>query len=169
MKDKTKRSRLPLVMGFLLLAAAGLWLAFRLMWTGGGGIPGDTEQQRISYIESFGWDAGITRCDVKEIRIPVNFDEVYEEYNDIQRSQGFDLRKYRAHSVRQYTYEVSRTDDDPVPCWRTCWWKTALSSVRILPQPRQADSPEHWQWIDKSPLLMYNNCAMRQEAARQSV
>ena len=52
---------------------------------------------------------------MKEIRIPVNFDEVYEEYNDIQRSQGFDLRKYRAHSVRQYTYEVSRTDDDPVP------------------------------------------------------
>lgn len=115
MKDKTKRSHLPLVMGFLLLAAAGLWLAFRLLWTGGGGIPGDTEQQRISYIESFGWDAGITRCDVKEIRIPVNFDEVYEEYNDIQRSQGFDLRKYRAHSVRQYTYEISRTDDDPVP------------------------------------------------------
>lgn len=115
MKDNTSRSRLPLVIGILLLAAAGVWLAFRLMWSGESGIPGDTEQQRISYIESFGWDAGIIRCDVREIRIPVNFDEVYEEYNAIQRSQGFDLRKYRAHTVRQYTYEISRTEDDAVP------------------------------------------------------
>ena len=115
MKDQTKRSRLPLVLGLLLLAAAVVWLGCRLIRSGESGIPGETEQQRISYIESFGWDAGITRVDVKEIRIPVDFDEVYEEYNAIQRQQGFDLRRYRAHSVRQYTYEISRTDDDPVP------------------------------------------------------
>lgn len=115
MKEQTKRSRLPLVLGLLLLAAAVIWLGWRLIRSGESGIPGETEQQRISYIESFGWDAGITRVDVKEIRIPVDFDEVYEEYNDIQRQQGFDLRRYRAHSVRQYTYEISRTDDDPVP------------------------------------------------------
>ncbi|MCI5667814.1 MAG: DUF4830 domain-containing protein [Oscillospiraceae bacterium] len=115
MKEHTKRSRLPLVLGLLLLAAAVIWLGWRLIRSGESGIPGETEQQRISYIESFGWDAGITRVDVKEIRIPVDFDEVYEEYNDIQRQQGFDLRRYRAHSVRQYTYEISRTDDDPVP------------------------------------------------------
>lgn len=115
MKEHTKRSRLPLVLGLLLLAAAVIWLGWRLIRSGESGIPGETEQQRISYIESFGWDAGITRVDVKEIRIPVDFDEVYEEYNAIQRQQGFDLRRYRAHSVRQYTYEISRTDDDPVP------------------------------------------------------
>ncbi|MDY4588091.1 MAG: DUF4830 domain-containing protein [Oscillospiraceae bacterium] len=115
MKEQTKRSRLPLVLGLLLLAAAVIWLGWRLIRSGESGIPGETEQQRISYIESFGWNAGITRVDVKEIRIPVDFDEVYEEYNAIQRQQGFDLRRYRAHSVRQYTYEISRTDDDPVP------------------------------------------------------
>ena len=115
MKEQTKRSRLPLVLGLLLLAAAVIWLGWRLIRSGESGIPGETEQQRICYIESFGWDAGITRVDVKEIRIPVDFDEVYEEYNAIQRQQGFDLRRYRAHSVRQYTYEISRTDDDPVP------------------------------------------------------
>lgn len=115
MKEQTKRSRLPLVLGLLLLAAAVIWLGWRLIRSGESGIPGETEQQRISYIESFGWDAGITRVDVKEIRIPVDFDEVYEEYNAIQQQQGFDLRRYRAHSVRQYTYEISRTDDDPVP------------------------------------------------------
>ena len=115
MQKHTKRSRLPMVLGFLLLAAAALWLMFRLLWNGTAGIPGETEQQRIDYIESFGWDAGVIRLDAKEIRIPVEFDEVYKEYNEIQLRQGFDLRRYRAHSVRQYTYEISRTDDDPVP------------------------------------------------------
>ncbi len=113
-KNTTKRSRLPLIAGLVLLAAAGAWLAFRLLWNGSAGIPGETERQRIEYIESFGWKTGAVSSDVKEVRIPVNFDEVYEEYNALQRRQGFDLRRYRAHSVRQYTYEISRTDDDPV-------------------------------------------------------
>lgn len=115
MTDTKKRSRAPVVIALMMLAAAGIWLGFRLLWSVDSGIPGETERQRTEYIESFGWNTGSVPCEVKEIRIPVNFDEVYEEYNDIQRSQGFDLRKYRAHTVRQFTYEITRTDDDPVP------------------------------------------------------
>ena len=114
MKDKEKKSRAPMVTGLLLLAAAGGWLAFRLLWSGPAGIPGESERQRIEYIDSVGWNAGTIHSDVKEIRIPGDFDEVYEEYNAVQLSQGFDLRRYRAHSVKQYTYKISRTDDDPV-------------------------------------------------------
>lgn len=114
MKAKTKRSRLPVVIGILLPAAAAVWLAVRLTQGAAGGIAGETNNQRISYIQSFGWNTDITHCEVKEVRIPVNFDEVYEEYNKIQRKQGFDLRKYRAHTVKKYTYEISRSDDDPV-------------------------------------------------------
>lgn len=47
----------------------------------------------------------------------MNFDEIYEEYNDLQKKQGFDLRSYRAHSVKKYTYEISRSDDDPLPLY----------------------------------------------------
>ena len=43
----------------------------------------------------------------------MEFDDVYEEYNALQRKQGFDLRKYRAHTVKRYTYELS--GDTPVP------------------------------------------------------
>ena len=88
MKDKEKKSRAPMVTGLLLLAAAGGWLAFRLLWSGPAGIPGESERQRIEYIESFGWNAGTIHSDVKEIRIPGDFDEVYEEYNAVQLSQS---------------------------------------------------------------------------------
>lgn len=114
-KDSEGHSPAGVIVGIALLAAAGLWLVFRLAAGDAEKIYGETEQQRIGYIESYGWDAGVTRCDVEQVRIPAEFDDVYEQYNAVQLKQGFDLRKYRAHSVTQYTYEVSRTDDDPVP------------------------------------------------------
>lgn len=117
MSEKTKKSRLPMAVGLILLAAAGIWGLTRVFGGGTSGIPGETNQQRIEYIESFGWNTGITHCDLEEIRIPVNFDEIYEEYNDLQKKQGFDLRSYRAHSVKKYTYEISRSDDDPLPLY----------------------------------------------------
>lgn len=117
MSEKTKKSRLPMAVGLILLAAAGIWALTRVFGGGSSGIPGETNQQRIEYIESFGWNTGVTHCDLEEIRIPVNFDEIYEEYNDLQKKQGFDLRSYRAHSVKKYTYEISRSDDDPLPLY----------------------------------------------------
>lgn len=117
MSEKTKKSRLPMAVGLILLAAAGIWGLTRVFGGGTSGIPGETNQQRIEYIESFGWNTGVTHCDLEEIRIPVNFDEIYEEYNDLQKKQGFDLRSYRAHSVKKYTYEISRSDDDPLPLY----------------------------------------------------
>lgn len=117
MKEKTKGSRLPAILGILMIAAAGTWVMTHNLSGSSAGIPGGTNQQRIEYIESFGWSAGSTPSDVKEIRIPVKFDDAYEVYNQLQQEQGFDLRKYKAHSVKQYTYEIMQTDDDPIPLY----------------------------------------------------
>mgnify|MGYP000845742318 FL=1 len=113
MKNDTKRSRLPLAAGLILFAAAALWALTRSFGCGADSIPGATNKQRIAYIESFGWDPGFTHTAVENVRIPVEFDDVYEEYNALQRKQGFDLRKCRAHTVKRYTYELS--GDTPVP------------------------------------------------------
>ena len=107
MKNDTKRSRLPLAAGLILFAAAALWALTRSFGCGADSIPGATNEQRIAYIESFGWDPGFTHTAVENVRIPVEFDDVYEEYNALQRKQGFDLRKYRAHTVKRYTYEIT--------------------------------------------------------------
>lgn len=106
MRNDTKHSRLPLAAGLILFAAATLWAVTRNFACGDDAIPGATNEQRIAFIESFGWDPGFTHTAVDNVRIPVEFDDVYEEYNALQRKQGFDLRKYRAHSVKRYTYEL---------------------------------------------------------------
>ena len=101
------RSGKTAVFGLILLAAAAIWILTRFISTAAGGISGKNDYDRISFIESFGWDAGNVPVEIKEIRIPVQFDEAYEQYNELQREQGFDLRKYRVHIAKKYTYELN--------------------------------------------------------------
>lgn len=106
MNKKSSRSPVLIAAGFLLLAAAAVWGIIRLS-SGDEAIPAATNEQRIAFIRECGWETELTHCDLTEVRIPVNFDEVYEEYNGLQLMQGFDLRPYRAHSVKKYTYLIS--------------------------------------------------------------
>lgn len=103
-------------MGVLLLLAAAVWGVIRLNTVNGGGIDGATNEQRLAYISEYGWDAGITHTEVKEVRVPLKFDEAYERYNDIQREQGFDLRKYRACTVKKYTYAIANASEAVPMC-----------------------------------------------------
>ncbi|MDE6727854.1 MAG: DUF4830 domain-containing protein [Oscillospiraceae bacterium] len=106
MTKSKKHSGKAAVIGIVLLVLAGIWGLFRLNSGGDERPDGGTAEQRIEYIKSFGWDVGIAPTLIKEIRIPAVFDEAYEQYNAIQREQGFDLRKYRACYAYQYTYDI---------------------------------------------------------------
>ncbi len=64
-----------------------------------------TAQQRVAYLESFGWQVGET-VEEQAITIPKEFDQVYKEYNALQLSQGFDLTKYGGLEATRYTYEI---------------------------------------------------------------
>lgn len=115
MKEKRAAETKTILFGILILIGAAVWGAVKLSADKSGGIPGATNEERIAYIESFGWDAGTVPTDTREVRIPANFDEAYEQYNALQKEQGFDLRKYRACSVKKFTYLISNYDNaDPI-------------------------------------------------------
>ena len=46
------------------------------------------------------------------VSIPENFDEVYQNYNEIQKKAGFDLEKYRGKNVWRYTFRVLNFDHE---------------------------------------------------------
>lgn len=116
MTKKRKRSGKAAIIGAVMLILAGLWGLIRLNSHGDDRPDGSTAEKRIEYIRSFGWDVGIAPTTIKEIRIPANFDEAYDQYNAIQREQGFDLRKYRACYAYKYTYDIlNYTAPSPVP------------------------------------------------------
>lgn len=40
------------------------------------------------------------------ITIPSEFNAVYEKYNQLQKSQGLDLEKYKGEQAERYTYKI---------------------------------------------------------------
>lgn len=66
-----------------------------------------TEEDRIEFLRGFGYEVEETPVEVEEVVVPAEFDSVYTKYNDIQRSQGLNLRKYRGKTATRYTYRVT--------------------------------------------------------------
>ncbi len=65
-----------------------------------------TEEERKSYLSSLGYEFS-EEPESKEIIIPESFNEVYGEYNEIQKKQGFDLEKYKGKKATLYTYKIT--------------------------------------------------------------
>ena len=49
---------------------------------------------RIAYLEQFGWAVSSEPIAVEELLIPETFDASYDEYLALQSEQGFDLTAY---------------------------------------------------------------------------
>lgn len=71
----------------------------------------DTEVQSdadcLRFISDYGWETDKEPTEVRDVVIPAEFDDVYENYNQIQLSQGFDLREYAGRRVQRRTYIVN--------------------------------------------------------------
>ncbi len=65
-----------------------------------------TNEDRIAYLESYGWQVDPEPVAVEELLIPEQFDESYTEYLRLQQSQGFDLTQYQGKRVKRCTYEI---------------------------------------------------------------
>ncbi len=65
-----------------------------------------TEEERIAFLESFGWHVKPTDKEVTEFLLPKEFDRILAGYNEIQKEQGLDLSRYKNKRVCRYVYEV---------------------------------------------------------------
>lgn len=70
-----------------------------------------TNEKRIEFLHSFGWETENDCIEETEIRIPVDFDRVMNSYNSLQKAQGFNLDKYKGRSAMRYTYEITNYPD----------------------------------------------------------
>lgn len=66
-----------------------------------------SNEDRIAYLESYGWQVAPEPVAVEELVVPEEFDETYQQYLDLQSSQGFDLTEYSGKRVKRYTYEIT--------------------------------------------------------------
>ena len=54
-------------------------------------IRAGTNEERIAYLLSLGWEVDPSPILEQEITLPKDFPDVLTQYNELQRQQGFDL------------------------------------------------------------------------------
>lgn len=64
-----------------------------------------SNEDREAYLTSLGWEYDVN-CTEKQVKIPVQFNDTYTRYNEIQIKQGFDLTEYKGRDVTVYTYNI---------------------------------------------------------------
>lgn len=107
MKANKKR-----IIAFLILAAAVVAAVFYLRWNKGAQpepqtFTGETNEERVAFLQSFGWQTEAEPAETREVMIPAQFDDVYQNYNAMQQAQGFDLAPYAGEVVTQYKYKIT--------------------------------------------------------------
>ena len=60
----------------------------------------------LVFISNFGYSVKEEPDEVREIIIPVEFNDVYENYNQIQLNQGYDLRDFSGRRVKRWTFTI---------------------------------------------------------------
>ena len=74
-----------------------------------GGIK--TNEERVAFIEQFGVNVSDQAKENVSFTVPENFDTVIAGYNELQKSQGLDITKYKNKKVTRYTYEAESYGD----------------------------------------------------------
>ncbi len=64
-----------------------------------------------NFLAQFGWTVDADPSEVETVTIPAEFDKVYAAYNELQKSQGLDLSKYKGKDVTRYTFTVTNYPD----------------------------------------------------------
>ncbi len=70
-------------------------------------LASDENEKNIEFLDSYGWRAEPVCIEQVSYKIPDNFDEVYNNYNELQKLSGLDLTQYKGRNAIRYTYIIS--------------------------------------------------------------
>lgn len=108
-----------------LAAVAALVLALILL-LGGGQEPSQTSapaassnDQRVKFLTDFGWEVTTSPTESNQVKIPDKTSEVFERYNALQKSQGYDLSKFAGKKVMRYVYKINNYPGATEPVYAT--------------------------------------------------
>ena len=68
------------------------------------------EEDMVKFLSNFGHEVEPKATNIYEIEIPEEFNSVFEKYNDIQRAQGLNLKRYIGKDATAYVFKVINYD-----------------------------------------------------------
>ncbi len=66
-----------------------------------------TEEEMVEFLKQFGHEVETKAVKTIEIDIPEEFNSVFEKYNEIQRAQGLNLKRYAGKDATAYVFKVN--------------------------------------------------------------
>ena len=79
----------------------------------------DTNDARVKFLTDLGWDVAASPAEAAEVKIPRSGDEVFDRYNELQKSQGYDLSRYAGKKVMRYVYRIDNYPEAKEPVYAT--------------------------------------------------
>ena len=74
---------------------------------------------RVSFLKDLGWEVSASPVQSSQVRIPTEQTELYDRYNALQKSLGYDLSAYAGKTVMRYVYKVNNYPDATEPVYAT--------------------------------------------------
>ena len=74
---------------------------------------------RVKFLTDFGWDVTTSPTESGRVKIPEEKSEVFDRYNALQKSQGYDLSQYAGKTVMRYVYKINNYPGATEPVYAT--------------------------------------------------
>lgn len=110
----------------MLLGTVFALILAALLLMGGGGetetssapsMAGNPE--RVQFLTDLGWEVKPQPVEACQVKMPRETSPVYERYNNLQKSQGYDLTDYAGKKAMRYVYEISNYPGAKAPVYAT--------------------------------------------------
>lgn len=108
-----------------LAAIAGVIIAL-IALLGGNGDTAPTatnsitgNDARVKFLTDMGWEVNASPVESSQVKIPETQTEVFQRYNALQKSQGYDLNQYAGKTVMRYVYKVKNFTGATEPVYAT--------------------------------------------------
>ena len=80
--------------------------------------PGSNDA-RVKFLTDFGWDVTTSPAESSQVKISQETTEVFDRYNALQKSQGYDLSKFAGKTVMRYVYKINNHPGSTGPVYAT--------------------------------------------------
>lgn len=74
---------------------------------------------RVEFLKGFGWEVSASPKESGQVKIPQEQSDVFERYNALQKSQGYDLTQYGGKTVMRYVYKINNYPGATDPVYAT--------------------------------------------------
>ena len=121
MTAKVDMKKIALILGAVAVVIVALILLF-----GGGddtqttsAAPVSNNDARVKFLTDFGWEVTTSPAESSQVRIPEETSEVFDRYNPLQKSQGYDLTPYAGKTAMRYVYKIKNYPGATEPVYAT--------------------------------------------------